>query len=138
MCKAEESPKSSNEKIQNKISNLDKMVQKYVTDADKNSEDGGRSQQSGSKGEKAKAPCYVKFYKYEEIKQRCHIQDYKDKLRSKLQEKLSKVKQHTLDKVAKDMNYEINPDLILKLRQIEQAALLPGKQHKVAEWGQDL
>ena len=43
MCKAEESPKSSNEKIQNKISNLDKMVQKYVTDADKNSEDGGRS-----------------------------------------------------------------------------------------------
>ena len=43
---------------------------------------------SSAQKEDQMAPTYVKFYKYEEVKQRHNMQNFKDKLRWKLFEKM--------------------------------------------------
>ena len=68
--------------------------------------------------EKNIIPCYVKFYKYEELKEKNQILSYKDKLRVKMKDKLKGKRQYEMEKNL-NINFEIDPDLIENLNRTE-------------------
>ena len=80
------------------------------------------------------AGAYVKFYNYEDLKKRLDIQNYKDKLRQKLNAKYTKQRQHDMED-SLDINFQINPELVLNLNKLEQDSLLPKRLQGQPEGG---
>lgn len=75
------------------------------------------------KEEEIAAPSYVKFYKYEEIKKSFKLQSVKDKMRTKLH---NKIKRYYGDHEAATtkVDFQINPDLIQTLSKAEERTLM--------------
>lgn len=71
------------------------------------------------------APSFVKFYKYEEIKQKYNIQNLKDKMRQRLHDKMREQEQNEMHKL--NLNYKVDRDILEDLHQREAGTLVINK-----------
>ena len=69
------------------------------------------------------APCFVKFYKYEEIKKKYKMQNQKDLLRQRLHDKMKEQRQLSMDRVK--MKYRVDANIVRFLSRAEQQVLKP-------------
>jgi len=75
-----------------------------------------------SEKDKKFAPSYVKFYKYEGIKQRYDMQNTKDKMRMRMQKKMREQNQAKMDNL--HLVYRVDPTILENLFRAETSTLL--------------